>query len=328
MRKFRYRLRSPLGGLAADLSARTVPPGEAAAPSVVIHRGVRLLLPEAGLYQEDLAWLSFVVALRAEELGARCPEGVYLEIVSLDFPLTDYRPEVAALAMDGWLRAEFDLPDTGIACSYAGGADPYAFAWGGAEPPLRSPRLDACALGRMDESPERHIGELAVTGIDFLASILRTGRLHGIGIGSTLGEVDRAIRHRFVDVVDEEGESLRRDYGFVEFYFNRYDGWVMSGGSIELHRLASGQDMAKEWARTMGVEFPRHVAWADVREELGRVPGAPELKVGDQGGFLEYRAAASNVSVIVVDDEEEERGYHAGHGDVWSVSLWAPVRAK
>ncbi|MFB6820552.1 hypothetical protein ACFCXA_03030 [Streptomyces virginiae] len=131
MRTFRYRLRSPLGGPAADLSARTLPPGEAVTSSVVIHRGVRLLLPETSLHGEDLAWLSFVVALRAEELGVRCPEGVHLEIVSVDFPLTDYRPEVAGLAMDGWLRAEFDLPDTGIACAYVGGADPYAFAWDG-----------------------------------------------------------------------------------------------------------------------------------------------------------------------------------------------------
>ncbi|MEV7559241.1 hypothetical protein [Streptomyces sp. NPDC089795] len=110
--------------------------------------------------------------------------------------------------------------------------------------------------------------------------------------------------------------------------FNPGDDWVMSGGSVELHRLASRPDMAEEWARTTGVEFPRYVAWEDVREELGRIPGAPELTVGDQGGFLEHRAAASQVSVIVVDDEEEERGYHVGHGDVWSVSLWAPVRAR
>ncbi|MER6447559.1 hypothetical protein [Streptomyces venezuelae] len=95
-----------------------------------------------------------------------------------------------------------------------------------------------------------------MTGIELLASFIRTGRLHGIGIGSTLGEADRA------------------------------------------------------------------------RQELGRISGAPELTVGDQGGFLEYRAAASGVSVIVVDDEEEERGYRVGHGDVWSVSLWAPVRAR
>lgn len=170
-----------------------------------------------------------------------------------------------------------------------------------------------------------------MTGTEFLASVVTTGRLHGIGIGSTLDEVDRAFAHRFVDVVDvvdEGGASLRRDYGFVEFYFNRGEQWVASGGSIELHRLASDHGTGEEWARTTGVEFPHYVAWEDVRNALARVPGAPEFKVTDQGGFLEYRAAASSVSVIVVDDEEEERGCHPGHGDIWSVSLWAPVRAK
>ncbi|WP_405832693.1 MULTISPECIES: hypothetical protein [unclassified Streptomyces] len=167
-----------------------------------------------------------------------------------------------------------------------------------------------------------------MTGIEFLASLLRTGRLHGIGIGSTFGEVDRAIHHRFADVIGEGGQSVHRDYGFVEFCFSPGGEWAVSGWSLELHRLASGHEAAKEWARTTGVEFPRHIAWKDVRDELARVPGAPELTVTDQGGFLAYRAAASGVSVIVVDDEEEERGYHAGHGDVWSVSLRAPVRTR
>ncbi|MFD3694564.1 hypothetical protein ACFWUZ_00110 [Streptomyces sp. NPDC058646] len=167
-----------------------------------------------------------------------------------------------------------------------------------------------------------------MTGIDFLASFIATGRLHGLVTGSPLGEVDRAIPHRFVDVVDEGGESLRRDYGFVEFYFNlNHAGrWVMSGGSIELHRLAFGYDRAAEWARATGVDFPRYVAWKDVQEALGRIPGAPAFKVAAQGGFLEHRAAG--VSVIVVDDEEEERGYHAGHGDLWSVSLWTPAPTR
>ncbi len=80
-----------------------------------------------------------------------------------------------------------------------------------------------------------------------------------------------------------------------------------------VHRKAEGRDS--------------YVAWEDVRNALARVPGAPEFEVTDQGGFLEYRAAASSVSVLVVDDEEEERVCHAGHGDIWSVSLWAPVRA-
>ncbi|MFK0256585.1 hypothetical protein [Streptomyces sp. NPDC090445] len=81
------------------------------------------------------------------------------------------------------------------------------------------------------------------------------------------------------------------------------------------------------WSASTGVGFTPHTAWADLREALSDVAPDPEFTVTDQGGFLEYRAEASCVSVLVVDDEEEERGYRVGHGDVWSVSLWAPVRA-
>ncbi|MEW2418088.1 hypothetical protein AB0953_30935 [Streptomyces sp. NPDC046866] len=167
-----------------------------------------------------------------------------------------------------------------------------------------------------------------MTGIESLATFITTGRLHGIGIGSTLDEVDRALRHRCVDVVGEGGTSLRRDYGFVEFYFNPGKQWVMSGASIELHRLANAPEMAARWGDSTGVEFTPYTAWADVRKALSDVSAVPEFTVTDQGGFVEYRAEASGVSVLVVDDDEEERGYHAGHGDVWSVSLWAPVRAN
>ncbi|MER8096033.1 hypothetical protein [Streptomyces goshikiensis] len=64
-----------------------------------------------------------------------------------------------------------------------------------------------------------------------------------------------------------------------------------------------------------------------MREALSETPPGPQFTVSDQGGFLEYRAEKSCVSLLVVDDEEEERGYQVGHGDVWSVSLWVPVRA-
>lgn len=167
-----------------------------------------------------------------------------------------------------------------------------------------------------------------MTGIEFLSSFIATGRLHGIGIGSTVGEADRALHHRCVDVVGEDGASLRRDYGFVEFYFNPGEERLMSGGSIELHRLANAPELATQWSGSTGVEFSRYTAWADVQEALAEVSPAPEFIVTDQGGFLEYRAEKSCVSVLVVDDEEEERGYHAGHGDIWSVSLWAPLRAN
>ncbi|MFF4230983.1 hypothetical protein [Streptomyces sp. NPDC001820] len=159
-----------------------------------------------------------------------------------------------------------------------------------------------------------------MTAIQLIASFVATGRLHGVGIGSTLSEVDQAIRSDFIDVVDESGLSLRRDYGFVEFYFNPGPEWVMSGGSIELHRLASGYERAEKWRQNMNVHYPQYLTWKELREELSRIPDLPPLTVKDQGGFLEYRAAATKVSVIVNDDHEERDDW-VGHGDVWSVSL-------
>ncbi|WP_411070844.1 hypothetical protein [Streptomyces sp. cmx-4-25] len=172
-----------------------------------------------------------------------------------------------------------------------------------------------------------------MTGVESLASFLTTGELYGLRVGSTLDEVDRALPHPFVDVVGEEGAWLRRDYGLVEFAFNPEPDpgpgaeWVVATVTIQLHRLASDDGLAQAWARSTGVAFPRYTSWEELREELSRTHGIPELKVTDQGGFLQYRAASSNVSVLVLDDEDEERGYRVGDGDVWSLDLWVPFRA-
>ncbi|MEV7671107.1 hypothetical protein [Streptomyces sp. NPDC088752] len=170
-----------------------------------------------------------------------------------------------------------------------------------------------------------------MTGVEFLASFLTTGELYGLRVGSTLDEVDRALPHPFVDVVGEEGAWLRRDYGLVEFAFNPEPGsgseWVVATVTVQLHRLASDEDLTRAWARSTGVDFPRYTSWEELRDELSRTHGIPELKVTDQGGFLQYRAASSNVSVLVVDDGGEERGHRVGDGDVWSLDLWVPFRA-
>ncbi|MFJ5938697.1 hypothetical protein [Streptomyces sp. NPDC093071] len=75
-----------------------------------------------------------------------------------------------------------------------------------------------------------------MTGVEFLASFLTTGELYGLRVGSTLTEVDRALRHPFVDVVGEEGAWLRRDYGLVEFAFNPGTGpgaeWVAATATV------------------------------------------------------------------------------------------------
>ncbi|MEU0839345.1 hypothetical protein ABZ370_07720 [Streptomyces sp. NPDC005962] len=161
-------------------------------------------------------------------------------------------------------------------------------------------------------------------GISFLADLIATGRLHGIGPGASMREVDQAVKAEFIEVVDEGHQTLRRDYGFVELYFSGRPGpeeWVMTSGVIEVHRLADDSEgMAEEWRRDMGVDFPAYCSWAELREALSRTPGAPEFERIQQDGYLEFLVRETNTSVIVVDDREE-CDHRPGKGDVWSVGF-------
>jgi hypothetical protein len=135
IKTFKYRLRSPIGGLAADLSAsaRLSPPGE---HGIQIYRRVWLTLPPEGMHWRDAAWLCFGISLHSENLTLKFPDGLTVEVASLKFPLSDYCSEVAALAMDGWLREEFDLPDIGVNAKFTGGEKAYSFRWGGVNEPF------------------------------------------------------------------------------------------------------------------------------------------------------------------------------------------------
>ncbi|MGI5398307.1 hypothetical protein ACQEVG_02380 [Streptomyces sp. CA-135486] len=135
IRTFKYRLRSPIGGLAADLSAtaRLSLPRER---GIQIYRRVWLTLPPDGMHWRDAAWLCFGISLHSENLTLKIPDGLTVEVAALKFPLSDYSSEVAALAMDGWLREEFDLPDVGVSAKFTGGEMPYSFHWGGVDEPF------------------------------------------------------------------------------------------------------------------------------------------------------------------------------------------------
>jgi len=134
---FRYRFRSPLGGLAADLAAECAcaPTDSEIGSALRIHRNVHLVLPR-GVHWRDAAWLSFALAAHAPDLMVLNPGGVVINVVSFTFPPAHFRSEVAALTMDGWLRREFDLPDRGFEVSVVEGSGSYGFQWGGNEAPF------------------------------------------------------------------------------------------------------------------------------------------------------------------------------------------------
>jgi hypothetical protein len=127
---YEYRLRSPIGGLAADLAAELRSSSQAPESGVQIDHRLWLELPGAGLHWRDLAWLSFGVSLNAAALSERYPAGTVVRILRLDFPLAFYRAEVASLAVHGWLRQELGLPGTGVRAEYSDADGAYRFHWG------------------------------------------------------------------------------------------------------------------------------------------------------------------------------------------------------
>ncbi|MET7745805.1 hypothetical protein [Streptomyces sp. NPDC005385] len=129
MSTFKYRLAGPSGGLAAEVVAEC---GSCAADGefrLQVNRNV-WMVPPNGINWRDSAWLSFGLAVHSSELAALYPDGLIVRVDSFDFPLAHFRSEVAALAMDGWARNEFNLPDQGLRALPAAGNGGYTFNWG------------------------------------------------------------------------------------------------------------------------------------------------------------------------------------------------------
>ncbi|WP_455352281.1 hypothetical protein [Streptomyces sp. SYSU K217416] len=127
---FSFRKRSSLGGLAADLEAELKQTPQPPEHGVRVYRDVWLTLPQGGIHWQDLAWLAFGASLMARQLTDAHPGGVQVQVNGLTYPLADYRPEVAAVCMAGWLARELGVADPGVTVR----ADPergaYVFEWG------------------------------------------------------------------------------------------------------------------------------------------------------------------------------------------------------
>lgn len=141
-RTVKYRLRSPIGGLTANLTAHARPYAESDPPDVQIHGNVRLALPPGGLHWKDLAWLSFGVALNAPELTKRFPQGITIQVTSIEAPLSDYRSEVAALAVNLWLHEEFEIPINNVGAEYNASTGDHEFRWNDEGDPFSDRLID------------------------------------------------------------------------------------------------------------------------------------------------------------------------------------------
>lgn len=159
-----------------------------------------------------------------------------------------------------------------------------------------------------------------MTGAEFIAAFLAAGSLRGLRPGSAVAEADLALPVDFIEENDPGG-MLRRDYGLVELYFSGEPTRVLTGGSLELHRLPGDPALAAEWSSATGVDFAPYTPWAEVKGAIATA-GLDEaaLECTPQGDYLEYRNPGTRVSVLVVHGEDERDDW-PGHEDVWSVSL-------
>ncbi|MFF3816157.1 hypothetical protein ACFYYD_05985 [Streptomyces bluensis] len=89
-----------------------------------------LELPENDpLHWLDLAWMMYGLSLRSGSLNMLHPEGLTVRVQDYSFPASDYVPEVAAFAMEGWVREEFNLTPSRISVDYDTKTSRYIFSW-------------------------------------------------------------------------------------------------------------------------------------------------------------------------------------------------------
>ncbi|WP_020141228.1 hypothetical protein [Streptomyces sp. 351MFTsu5.1] len=136
MKTFRYRKRSPIGGLLADITAEVETSVMEPRSSIQIQAKIWLELPGSPLHWRDVAWMAYGLSLHSERLNEMHPQGLVVKVHSFSFPLSDYVPEVAALAMEGWVREEFGLAAADINIEYDAENSRYVFSPGGSGIPF------------------------------------------------------------------------------------------------------------------------------------------------------------------------------------------------
>jgi hypothetical protein len=159
-----------------------------------------------------------------------------------------------------------------------------------------------------------------MTGLQFCATLMATGRIFDVGIGSSVSDVDLALAGEYVEELGDGGVDARRDYGLIEMSLTEADGWVLTGVTLELHRLSGNSYLLREFRDDSGVSFERYTSWHELKEKFLCSASDPSLQCVQQGDFLEYRRPDVKVSVFVVNDNSE-RDEWPGQGDVWSIAL-------
>lgn len=148
--------------------------------------------------------------------------------------------------------------------------------------------------------------------IEFYADIVNYGQVLGLDWTYSPDEVEQKLGMDFGE--NRQARQLVRDYGIVEFYWDRHDAaqpWQGNHFSVHLHRLARGTTQA-------GFPEARRIPFDLLRERLA-VDGALLVEVAQPSDDVRgYWQPESTALVLVIADEPPEG---MAPGDVYAIVL-------
>ncbi|MCC3330935.1 hypothetical protein [Nocardia abscessus] len=156
--------------------------------------------------------------------------------------------------------------------------------------------------------------------IDFLADTACAGSILGIHSGASIDEVNRSIGSGgFVDNIDKKQRSLVRDYGLMEFGFQRDSSneWQCWSAIIQVHRLQYETTIPQPILRVYG-SFPEEINISELDSALrNRGADLDEIEM-NMTGYRYYRISRSDARVIVSHDNNQLDSEDM----IWSISPW------
>jgi ribosomal protein S18 acetylase RimI-like enzyme len=164
-----------------------------------------------------------------------------------------------------------------------------------------------------------------MTGEDFIAEVISTRSVCGIGVGSRLAEAADDIRLPYGDDVSgrRDNRTLRRDYGLFEVTCEADPEWVCRWVTLQVHRLSTMPGLRQTVSECLGVDFDRYTEWSKIEKMVEDWRKQPI----SYSGYQVFHSESTGVTVYVVDDQESVRADYPGHGDVWSIAI-APTRRE
>jgi hypothetical protein len=162
-----------------------------------------------------------------------------------------------------------------------------------------------------------------VTDVDFYADALISGRVLDIEAGAVVSQIEATLGRDFVDDINKKW--MRRDYGLVEFHFNRSDlGWTAFGASLQVHRLSFDESyfVPGVLVDRYGT-FRKSVRLDELVELLDkRISNFNLVRESVDDNFNSFRLDGIDSRIVAVRRQFNSEKAMTDFGDIWSIDLW------